>query len=85
MPDKTKQPTRSPIQSLFMVSGIVAVVIGLIGISFGSGWSTHAFDFLAGIKIVELIDTYAPYFPFVPFYPMFLIMLGAFLIVKSRG
>ncbi len=68
-----------------MVSGIAVVVIGLIGSSFGSGWSAQVLQFFAGVKIVELIDTYAPYFPFVPFYPIFLIMLGAFLIVKSRG
>ncbi len=69
----------------FLVSGILAVVVGLIGNSFGSAWSPQVYEFLDGFKIINFIDTFAPYFPGVPFYPIFIIMLGAFLIVKSRG
>ena len=35
-------------------------------------------------KVIESIDTFMPYFPLVPFYPIFIMIVGAFLIVKSR-
>ena len=72
-------------RKLFLALGIVAVGIGLIGSSFGRAWSPQVYDFLFEFKLVESIDSFMPYFPLVPFYPMFLIMLGAFLIVKSKG
>ena len=72
-------------RKLFLALGIVAVGIGLIGSSFGRAWSPQVYDFLFDFKIIESIDSFMPYFPLVPFYPMFLIMLGAFLIVKSKG
>jgi len=72
-------------RKLFLALGIIAVGIGLIGSSFGRAWSPQVYDFLFDFKIVESIDSFMPYFPLVPFYPMFLIMLGAFLIVKSKG
>ncbi len=70
---------------LFFVPGFVAVLLGLAGSAFGSVWSPRVYDFLFGFRLVESIDTFMPYFPLVPFYPVFLIMLGAFLIVKSRS
>jgi len=70
---------------LFLVPGIVAVVIGLIGSSSGSAWSPQVYEFLFAFDVIESIDTFMPYFPLVPFYPIFIMMLGAFLIVKSRG
>ena len=70
---------------LFLVSGVVAVVMGLIANSFGSGWSEQLYGLFADNEIMQIIGTYVPYVPFVPFYPMLLIMLGAFLVVKSRG
>ncbi len=86
MQDKTNQSSSGGIrQLLFLLSGIVAVVIGLIGSSYGSAWSPQAYEFLFGFKIIESIDTFMPYFPLVPFYPMFIIMFGAFLIVQSKG
>lgn len=86
MQDKANQSNTGGIrQLLFLATGIVAVVIGLIGSSYGSAWSPQAYEFLFGFKIIESIDTFMPYFPFVPFYPIFIMMLGAFLIVKSRG
>ena len=70
---------------LFLVPGIVAVVIGLIGSSLGSAWSPQVYEFLFAFEVIVFIDTFTPYFPLVPFYPIFIMMLGAFLIVKSRG
>ena len=70
---------------LFLVPGIVAVVIGLIGSSFGRAWSPQVYDFLFGFEIVESIYAFMPYFPLVPFSPMFIMMFGAFLIVQSKG
>ena len=86
MQDKTIQTNTSCIRKLlFLVPGIVAVVIGLIGSSFGSAWSPQVYEFLFDFKVIESIDTFMPYFPLVPFYPIFIMMLGAFLIAKSRA
>ncbi len=70
---------------LFLVAGIVAVVIGSIGSSLGSAWSPQVYEFLFAFEVIASIDTFMPYFPLVPFYPIYIMMLGAFLIVKSRG
>ena len=70
---------------LFLVPGVVAVVIGLFGSSLGSAWSLQVYEFLFAFEVIASIDTFMPYFPLVPFYPVFIMMLGAFLIVKSRG
>jgi len=84
--DKTMQSKTGRIQKLlFLVAGIVAVVIGLIGSSLGSAWSPQVYEFLFAFEVIASIDTFMPYFPLVPFYPIFIMMLGAFLIVKSRG
>ena len=72
-------------RKLLLALGIVAVGIGLIGSSFGRDWSPQVYAYLFEFKIIESIDSFMPYFPLVPVYPMFLIMLGAFLIVKSKG
>ena len=86
MQDKTMQSKTGRIQKLlFWVAGIVAVVIGLIGSSSGSAWSPQVYEFLFAFEVIASIDTFMPYFPLVPFYPVFIMMLGAFLIVKSRG
>ena len=85
MQDKTNQSKTGGIRSLlFSVSGTVAVIVGLIGISFGSAWSLQVYELLFSIGAIEFIDSFMPYFPLVPFYPIFIIMLGAFLIVKSN-
>ena len=70
---------------LFLVPGILAVVVGLIGSSFGSAWSPQVYEFLFGFKFIESIDAFMPYFPLVPFYPIFVMSFGALLIVKARG
>ena len=86
MQDKTIQSKTGRIRKfLFLVPAIVAIVFGLIGNSFGSAWSPQVYEFLFDFKVIESIDTFMPYFPLVPFYPIFIMMLGAFLIVKSRG
>ncbi len=86
MQDETTQSSTPEIRRpLFLVSGILAVVAGLIGNSFGSAWSPQVYEYLFRFRVVESLDAFAPYFPGVPFYPIFIIMLGAFLIVKSRG
>ena len=72
-------------RKLILALGIVAVGVGLIGSSFGRAWSPQVYDYLFEFKIIESIDSFMPYFPLVPFYPMFIIMLGAFLIVKSKS
>ena len=86
MQDKTNQTNTGGIgKLLFLLSGIAVLVIGLIGSSFGSAWSPQVYEYLFAFKTVESIDSFMPYFPLVPFYPLFIIMFGAFLIVKSRG
>ncbi len=86
MQDQTRQANTGGIrQLLFLVPGVVAVIVGLIGICFGRAWSPQVYEFLFGFQVLKSIDTFMPYFPLVPFYPMFIMMLGAFLIVKSRG
>jgi len=86
MRDNTVQSNTGGIGNLLLlVSGIVAILIGLTGSSFGSAWSPQVYDFLFGFEIIEFVDSFMPYFPFVPFYPNFLMLLGAFLIVNSRG
>ena len=65
--------------------GTVLIVIGVLGIIFGSAWSPQVFEIFAGNKILEAVGTYVPYFPFEPFFPIFIIMLGSFLTVRSRG
>ena len=86
MQDKTIQPTTGGIrQLLFMVSGIVAIMVGLIGTGIARVWSPQVYEFFDGFELMVFIDSFTPYFPGVPFYPIFSMMLGAFLIVKSRG
>jgi len=86
MQDEATQSDTGGIRTLiYLVLGIVALIVGLIGSSFGRAWSPQVYDFLFGFKIIEYLDSFTPYFPGVPFYPIFIMMLGAFLIVKSRG
>ena len=72
------------VRILYLVSGLVALMFGLIGISFGTEWSDLVFDLYAGNLIMDTISTYVPYFPFVPFYPFFLIIVASLLILQSR-
>lgn len=70
---------------LFWVSGLVAVFVGLGASIFGSAWSPQVYEFQFGFAIVESIDSFMPYFPLVPFYPNLIMMLGGFLLVRSRS
>jgi hypothetical protein len=70
---------------MLLLFGVVAIAIGLIGSSFGSAWSPQVYEFLFGFNVINFIDSFMPYFPMVPFYPLFIMILGAFLIIKSKG
>ncbi len=86
MQDKTTQSNTAAIgRPLFLVSGIVAVIVGLIGSGIGAAWSPQVYEYLFGFNIIVFIDSFMPYFPLVPFYPIFIMMSGACLIVRSRG
>ena len=86
MQDKTIQSDSSGIgKLLLLLFGVVAIAIGLIGSSFGSAWSPQVYAFLFDFKVINFIDSFMPYFPMVPFYPMFIMILGALLIIKSKG
>lgn len=86
MQDKTTQSNNSGIARLILLlSGVVAIAIGLIGSSFGAAWSPQVYEFLFGFKVINFIDLFMPYFPMVPFYPLFIMILGALLIIKSKG
>ena len=86
MQDKTTQSNNSGIARLILLlSGVVAIAIGLIGSSLGAAWSPQVYEFLFGFKVINFIDIFMPYFPMVPFYPLFIMILGALLIIKSKG
>jgi hypothetical protein len=82
--ETTQSGSRGIGQLVYLLAGTSAAILGLIGSSSGSAWSTPVYEFLADIEVVQTVGTYVPYFPFVPFYPVFLIMIGAVLIVRSR-
>ncbi len=69
----------------FLVFGAAAVLIGLTGSSFGRAWSPQVYEFLFDIKVIASIEPFMPYSPLVPFYPIFMMILGASLMVRSRG
>ncbi len=81
----TRSNTGEPPNLLFRVSGVVTVFLGIIGCSIGRTWSPQVYEYLFEFKIVESLDAFTPYVPLVPFYPLFLMTLGAWLIVKSKG
>ena len=70
-------------QLLLGVIGVALVAVGLVASSFGSGWSEQVFEVFE-TPLMKTLTISTPYFPFVNFYPMFVIMLGAFAIVRSR-
>jgi hypothetical protein len=72
-------------QLLYLLPGIAAVATGLVGISFGSPWGRQVYEFGYSVPVLKTIGVYTPFFPFAPLFPLFLIMLGACLILKSRG
>ena len=72
-------------QLLYLLPGVAAVAIGLVGISFGSPWGKQVYEFAFSVPVLNTTGVYTPFFPFVPCFPIFLMMFGACLIVKSRG
>ena len=77
--------TEGTSQLLYLLPGVAAVATGLVGISFGSPWGKQAYEFGFSVPVLNTIGVYTPFFPFVPCFPIFLMMLGACLILKSRG
>jgi len=72
-------------QLLYLLPGFAAVVTGLVGVSFGSPWGRQVYESVSSVPVLKTIGVYTPFFPFVPCLPIFLMMLGACLILKSRG
>ncbi|WOH36760.1 hypothetical protein RI844_15485 [Thalassotalea fonticola] len=69
---------RNSKQYALITLGVVAITIGFLTICFGSYWSTPIFAFMTNIGINSSFEVV------VPFLSIFIIMLGAYLIVKSR-
>lgn len=69
---------------LLLLVGIAAVAVSWSALLVDSPWSGQAFEFFAGNVVMESVGTFVPYFPFVPFFPIFIMMSGAFFIVRSR-
>lgn len=80
-----KRWSPAPGHLLFMLAGVVAVAIGLIGVSFGSPWGRQVYEFVSSVPALNTIGIYTPFFPYVPCFPLFLIMSGAWLILKSKS
>jgi hypothetical protein len=59
-------------------AGVAAVAVGLVAIAFGSLWAPDTLELFASSSIGRALEI------LVPFLPIFLIMFGAFLLVKSR-
>jgi hypothetical protein len=70
---------------LSRVVGVAVLLVGITASSLGSAWSPQVYEFMYGIKVIAFIEPFMPYSPMVPFYPMLIMMLGAFLMVKSKG
>jgi len=71
-------------QLLYLLPGVAAVATGLLGVSFGSPWGRQIYEFGFSVPVLNTIGVYTPFFPFVPCLPLFMMMLGAWLILKSR-
>ena len=85
-PKEIGQSTAADIrQLLYLLPGVAAVAMGLVGISFGSPWGKQVYEFAFNVPVLNTTGVYTPFFPFVPCFPMFLMMFGACLIVKSKG
>jgi hypothetical protein len=65
-------------QLAFKLAGIAIIAMGVLGIVFGSLWAPTGLNLFSGIAIRPILD------PFVPFFPVFLIVAGAFLLVRSK-
>ena len=72
-------------QLLYLLPGVAAVVIGLVGTAFGSPWGKAVYEYVDSVPLLKTIGIYTPFFPFAPLFTLFLMMFGAALILKSRG
>jgi DMSO/TMAO reductase YedYZ heme-binding membrane subunit len=77
-------PQKSP-QPVFRLVGWLIVGVGVIAASFGLVWRETADELLTGYAITQFPELYLPYWPFQPFLPLFIIVLGAFLITRTRA
>jgi len=66
------------IQLSLKITGVAAVTLGVLAIAFGSFWAMDTLELFSSTAIGPAAGT------FVPFLPILLILLGAFLLVKSR-
>ena len=79
MTDRAEQPSdASMIQLALKITGAAAVIVGVLGIGFGSFWASETLQFFDSTTIGRALEL------LVPFLPISLIMFGAFLLVKSR-
>jgi hypothetical protein len=72
-------------QLQYLLSGVAAVAIGLVGVAFGSPWGRQVYELFASVPALNTIGIYTPFFPFAPLFTLFLMMFGASLILRSRG
>jgi len=67
--------------------GWLFIAVGLVG-TMGSLWAEQVWVLYDVIyssgTTLQWVEALIPYYPFVPFFPVFAIMVGAYLIVKSR-
>ncbi len=79
MADRTNNSSR--------LLGWLFIGLGLVG-SIGSLWADQIWLFYDTIyssgASMQWVEALIPYYPFVPFFPGFAIIMGAYLIVKSR-
>jgi hypothetical protein len=59
-------------------AGGTAVALGVLAIGFGSLWASQALDLFGQSAIGRVFEI------LVPFLPIFLILLGAYLLVRAR-
>ena len=70
--------TSRPLRTVLTMAGLVAVGIGLLGVSLGSFWAPMALDLFSSNDVARHFEL------IVPFLPIFVIALGAALAVGSR-
>ena len=66
------------VRFVLMTAGVVAVVVGLVAIAFGSFWASDSLELFSRSSIGRALEL------FVPFLPIFVITFGAFLLIKPR-
>ncbi len=75
---------QSSTQPIFVLTGSVTVLIGLIAVGTGLIWAKPTIELLTGHSVTAPLELYLPYWPFEPYLPILIIALGAFLTTKSK-